>query len=109
MTALVLVAHGARDPAWAVPLQSIRNRIDDMSEGVTVRIAFLELQPPSLGEALAELASAGHRQVNVAPILWSAGGRHMRTDIPEAIAGFQASHPDVGVHCLLSTSDAADE
>ena len=41
--AMILFAHGARDPAWATPFERLRQLIRDILPDATVSLAFLEL------------------------------------------------------------------
>ena len=91
--ALVLFAHGSRDPQWARPLESIATRL---SESFEVRLAYLEAMPPSLEDALASLVTAGASSVRVVPLFLGSGG-HIKNDLPRLVAAAQAAHPGVRV------------
>ena len=58
-TAVVLFAHGSRDPLWRGPIDAVAQEILRQSPQATVRCAFLELMSPSLAEAV----DAGRVQV----------------------------------------------
>ncbi len=94
MHGLLLFAHGARDPAWALPFQAVAQRCREQRPGQAVRLAFLEFMPPNLVEAGAELAAQGCQVVDVVPLFLGAGG-HVRKDIPVLMAQLAALHPDV--------------
>jgi lipopolysaccharide export system permease protein len=47
--AIVLFAHGARDPRWAEPFEAVAARVRAAAPGCPVVLAFLELMTPSLG------------------------------------------------------------
>ena len=89
--AIVLFAHGSRDPEWARPFESIAARL---SKDFAVRVAYLEHAKPDLGEAIAQLAAAGGRPVRVVPLFLGAGG-HVKNDLPRLIAGAAARHPGI--------------
>jgi sirohydrochlorin cobaltochelatase len=59
-------------------------------------VAYIELQRPSIEEALAELASQGMPRVVLSPALLFAAG-HAKQDIPQAVATAKASHPQLQV------------
>jgi hypothetical protein len=59
--AVVLFAHGARDPAWANPFHALRDALLRAQPERRVEIAFLELMSPSLPDLVAELCWAGPR------------------------------------------------
>ena len=48
-SAVILFAHGAREPEWARPFESVRDRL--RSEGLRVEVAYLEIMTPSLEDA----------------------------------------------------------
>lgn len=97
--AIVLFAHGARDARWAQPLERLKNELVRMRPGTRVHLAFLELQEPTLGDALAMLTAEGLRTIDIAPIFWSKGG-HIVRDLPGLIGAFTANHPGVSVRVL---------
>ena len=47
---LILFAHGARDPRWAIPFEAVAERVRAARPGVPVRLAFLEFMAPNLPE-----------------------------------------------------------
>ena len=91
---LLLFAHGARDPRWAAPFEAVAARLERREPAVPVRLAFLELMPPTLREAGDALVRAGCERVDVLPLFLGAGG-HVRNDLPALLAELAASHPGV--------------
>jgi sirohydrochlorin cobaltochelatase len=91
---LILFAHGARDPRWAVPFEAVAARVRATQPGVEVRLAFLELMAPDLPTAATELIAAGCGAVTVLPLFLGAGG-HVRRDLPELVDRLRAAHPAV--------------
>lgn len=69
----VLVGRGARDPAWAAPMERLASRL--RSGGERVELAFLEHQEPELGQALDALCRDGVRDIRVVPVVLGAGGQ----------------------------------
>ena len=65
--ALVLFAHGARDPRWAEPFRRLQAITQSRMPGVDVELAFLELMEPRLPELVFSLASGGCTAVTVVP------------------------------------------
>lgn len=92
--AIVLFAHGSRDPLWRAPIDAVATEIARQSPGAVVQCAFLELMTPSLPDAVNALVEAGHRSVRVVP-LFLGMGRHAREDLPELVAQLRQSHPDL--------------
>ncbi len=102
--AIVLFAHGARDPLWAQPLLRLQEQVARVRPGVLVRIAYLEMQEPGLGEALAALVGIGVHKIDLVPIFWSRGG-HVSNDLPPLVAAFCKDHPGVALRVLPALSD----
>jgi sirohydrochlorin cobaltochelatase len=91
---LILFAHGARDPRWAAPFESVARQIRQQQPQLQLRLAYLELMVPSLQDAGAELCAAGCRQVDVLPMFLGTGG-HLRKDLPPMIERLRELHPSV--------------
>ena len=92
---LLLFAHGARDPRWALPFEAVAERVRAARPGTPVCLAFLEFMAPGLVEAGVQLVSEGCRRVEVMPLFLGAGG-HVRKDLPVLMDALRAAHP--GVH-----------
>ena|SRR6187399_2542653 len=91
---LILLAHGARDPEWATPFESVVARIRERAPETRVRLAFLELMAPRLDEAGAELAALGCQRIDVVPAFLGTGG-HVRRDVPAQLARLRDAHPGI--------------
>jgi sirohydrochlorin cobaltochelatase len=98
-TAILLFAHGSRDPLWHAPLQAIQQRLQTLAPGVQVRLAYLELTLPDLPTCAAELIGQGTQRLRILPMFLGMG-RHAREDLPELIAQLRAQHPDVVLEVL---------
>ena len=92
---LILLAHGARDPAWATPFEAVVARIRERAPETRVRLAFLELMAPTLDGAAADLAALGCQRIDVVPAFLGMGG-HVRRDVPAQLARLRDAHPGVG-------------
>ena len=111
--AIVLFAHGARDPRWAEPFEAVAERIRVAAPGVPVALAFLELMAPSLDVAVARLVAEGATTVDVVPLFLGTGG-HLRQDLPPLVESLRAAHPGttirlhaaIGEHALVSDAMA---
>jgi sirohydrochlorin cobaltochelatase len=103
MRAIVLFAHGARDPAWATPINAIANVVAAQLPDVPVAVAFLELMAPSLETVVGEHVARGVNTIDVYPLFLAAGG-HLKRDLPELAAMLMATnaglairlHPPIG-------------
>ena len=95
---VLLFAHGARDPRWALPFEAVaerlRARASDTSPPLQVALSFLEFMQPTLVEAGSALAEAGCLAVEVVPLFLGAGG-HVRKDLPALLDTLRGLHPQV--------------
>lgn len=103
-SALVLFAHGARDPEWAEPFRAIAVRVAASRKDLAVKLAFLELQPPSLADAITELAAAGHSTIHIAPLFMAQGG-HLKKDVPALLAEIGGRQPALTIELLPAIGD----
>ena len=94
--AVIVFAHGARDPAWAGPLHRVCDALRQRRPEVRVELAFLELMSPSIGEALDRLAEGGFRKITVMPAFMAEGG-HLKRDLPLLIDGARQRHPGMSI------------
>jgi sirohydrochlorin cobaltochelatase len=92
---LLLFAHGARDPRWALPFEAVAARVRATRPGTPVCLAYLEFMSPDLAAAGAELVAQGCASVEVMPLFLGAGG-HVRKDLPVLMEALRGAHP--GVH-----------
>jgi sirohydrochlorin cobaltochelatase len=104
--AIVLLAHGARDPRWAEPFEAVAARVRLAAPASRVALAFLELMTPSLGDAVAGLVAAGATRVDVVPLFLGSGG-HLRQDLPPLVAALRAAHPGVAMHLHAAIGEHA--
>ena len=93
-TAIILFAHGARDPEWANPLRRVQAAIRQRAGGVTVELAFLEFMAPTLSDCAAALVAGGASEIVVMPMFIAQGG-HLKRDVPEIIDRLRSTHPEV--------------
>ena len=89
MTTLVLTAHGSEDPRSAANARAVADELARMRPGLDVRLAFCELNTPSLVDVLTGLRGTAGEAV-VSPLLL-ADAYHARIDIPGQIAGSGAA------------------
>lgn len=90
-TALILFAHGARDPEWARPMQRVREAILAAQPAVRVELAFLEFMSPGLGESVDALAAEAYERVIILPMFIAQGG-HLKRELPEMVAALRQEH-----------------
>lgn len=93
-TALILFAHGARDPEWANPMRRVQVVIRQRMTGMPVELAFLEFMSPTLPERAAELIAQGADRIVVLPMFIARGG-HLKKETPEMIETLRSTYPNV--------------
>ena len=104
--AIVLFAHGARDPRWAEPFEAVAARVRAAAPDCRVALAFLELMAPSLDGAVAGLVGAGATRIDVVPLFLGTGG-HLRQDLPPLVDALRAAHPAVDFHLHAAIGEHA--
>ena len=94
--ALILFAHGARDPQWARPFQQLVAELGELLPGERIVLAFLELMQPSLPACAASLYGEGVRRLRVVPVFLGMGG-HLKEDLPKLVAAVRQTFPDLEI------------
>lgn len=102
LPAIILLAHGSRDPLWRAPIEAVAAQIP----GRMVRCAYLELCAPSLAEAVHQLIAEGAAHITVAP-LFLGMGKHAREDLPRLVAQLRTEHPGVQFHVQPAVGEDA--
>lgn len=95
-SAIILFAHGARDPEWAQPFHKIRDLVVEQFPTTPVKTAFLELMQPSLVDAVTELHAQDIQHITLVPLFLARGG-HLKQDIPRLMADIQQLFPSVQI------------
>ena len=90
--AIVLFAHGSRDPQWCRPIEAVAARMRQRDKTVRVACAYLELMAPDLPTAVRGLVASGARRVRVVPMFLGVG-RHAREDLPVLLDALGKEHP----------------
>jgi sirohydrochlorin cobaltochelatase len=98
MHAIILFAHGSRDPLWHKPIQAVAERITQRAPNTVVRCAYLELTEPDLPHVANTLVADGATSLSVVPMFLGVG-RHAREDLPVLIQALRAAHPQVDIQC----------
>ncbi len=106
MQAIVLFAHGARDPRWAEPFQAVAARVRAAAPGCAVALAFLELMAPSLGDAVDRLVADGATRIDVVPVFLGTGG-HLRQDLPPLVEAVRQRHRPLPIHLHAAIGEHA--
>ncbi len=82
---LVACAHGTRNSGGRRLIAELALAARRLRPGLTTAAAFVDVQPPTVADVVAELSSAGRPSV-VVPLLLS-GGYHVHVDIARAVDG----------------------
>jgi sirohydrochlorin cobaltochelatase len=90
--ALLLVGHGTRDDAGAEAFRSFVRDLGERRPDLPVAGGFIELSPPPLADAVAELTGRGVRSFAAVPLMLVSAG-HAKGDIPAALAREERRHP----------------
>lgn len=101
-TAIILFAHGARDPGWAAPVHELAVRLN--KAGVRAEPAFLEHMQPGLEQSVDALTSAGVTDILIAP-LFLAQGAHLKRDLPAQIEAMKHRHPSLAFRVAPALGD----
>ncbi|MBH1965515.1 MAG: CbiX/SirB N-terminal domain-containing protein [Comamonadaceae bacterium] len=91
--AIVLFAHGSRDPAWRAPIEAVADRMRQIQPGSRVVCAYLELTEPDLPSTVNQLLTGGVRAITIWPMFLGTG-RHAREDLPRLVEELRAQHPE---------------
>src|SRR5205809_7013594 len=101
-SAVILFAHGAREPGWAQPFESVRDRL--RAAGTPVERAFLDFMSPSLDEAAARLACKGIDNVVIVP-LFLAQGAHLKRVLPAMVDKIGKLHDNTAIRVAPTLGD----
>jgi sirohydrochlorin cobaltochelatase len=102
--ALILFAHGARDPRWAHPFERLQKLAQEQKPDTIVKLAFLELMEPRLPAVVTDLVAAGCMQISLVPVFLGQGG-HVLRDLPPMVEELRAHYPQLSI----TVSDAVGE
>lgn len=105
MQAVVVFAHGSRDPLWHRPIEAVAQRIAARHPAALVGSAFLELTEPSLPQTVQRLVALGATELRVLPLFFGMG-KHAREDLPELMAALRLAHPAVRFDCLPAAGES---
>jgi sirohydrochlorin ferrochelatase len=86
---LVACAHGTRNPTGRRLVAELALAARALRPGLETSAAFVDVQPPTVVDVVAQLSASG-RPVVVVPLLLS-GGYHVNVDIAGAVAATEAA------------------
>jgi len=92
---LLIAGHGTADAAGADQFRRFAKRVGTRLDA-PVAGGFIELSPPPLGDAVAELVATGARRIAAVPLMLVAAG-HVKGDIPAALARERRRHAGLSI------------
>jgi sirohydrochlorin ferrochelatase len=92
---VLLIAHGSRSPATAAEHAELCADVAART-GADVRPAFLEIDRPTIAEAIDVAAGEGTKRIRLLPYFLHPGN-HVLRDLPELVAQARERHPGVEV------------
>ena len=105
MKGVVLLAHGARNPDWARPIEAIAAAMRARAPQTPVTPAYLEFLAPSLAQAVAELATLGCDAISVVPIFMANSG-HTQRELPTLLEAVRRERPGLSVQVAAPIGEA---
>ena len=94
--AVVLLAHGSPDPQWPQATRRTQTALSARLPGRTVVLATLGgAHGTDLNAIVDALVADKHRAVIIVALFLSAGGKHVKRDIPELVAALGQRHRQV--------------
>ncbi|MEW5885799.1 MAG: CbiX/SirB N-terminal domain-containing protein [Pseudomonadota bacterium] len=104
MLAVIVLAHGSRDPQWFGPVEAVAQAVSARLPAAQVSCAYLELCAPTLPEAAARLVAEGATRLRVLPLFFGLG-KHARQDMPLLAQELQQAHPQVRFEWLPTPTE----
>lgn len=91
-TGLLIMAHGSPHPASNAPIYGIAQRVRAYGRYAAVTVCFMDLNKPSIADAIDDLTEHGIRQIIATPYFLQLGN-HVKDDLPAIIAAARLRHP----------------
>lgn len=104
MRAIILLAHGSRDPVWRGCVDNVAQRVQALDAQAIVRCAFLEWSTPDLPCVAKELAATPATVWVVVPLFLGLG-KHAREDLPRLVEQLRHDYPAVTICCRPSVGE----
>lgn len=99
--ALLLAAHGSRNPASAEQFAELVAEIRRLSPRRVVTHGFLEFNTPTIAEAAQQAAALGAREMVLVPGMLLAA-THTKNDLPSELKVLRTELPDVTFHAAAA-------
>lgn len=88
---MVLVGHGSKVPGFERAMRRTARALEKRLAGTRVNPAFLEINSPSIPDAVDACVAAGAKTVKILPYFLLTG-RHVREDIPAIAKAARLRH-----------------
>lgn len=98
-TALLLMAHGSPDPAANRSIEQVAARIRATDRYAQVMVCYMDLNQPSISDAIDDLVARGARRLVAVPYFLQLGG-HVAEDLPATIDAARQHH--TGAEIILA-------
>jgi sirohydrochlorin cobaltochelatase len=90
---LVLVAHGSRNPEWRGSLEALTETVREGEGREPVRLAFMQFTGPTLPEVVDEALEGGTTRFRILPLFMASAG-HVDNDIRPMVEALRGRHPE---------------
>ena len=94
--ALVILAHGSRDPRSAATVHSLVSCLREMRDDLRIEASFLDHCPPTPYQVIDRLSAEGVEEVVILPLLLSTAF-HARVDVPAVVDEARSRFPDLRI------------
>lgn len=96
---LIVIAHGSRNEHWRHSVERVIEAVDAGAGGGRVRVAYMELSPPTLMEVVSDGVRAGITRFRILPLFLATEG-HVERDIAPLVDQVQAASPELTIDLL---------
>jgi sirohydrochlorin cobaltochelatase len=104
---LILVAHGSRDARWRASVERVVASLQVPAVRETVRLAYMDLTPPTLLDVAREAVRCGERNLRVLPLFLAAEG-HVERDVKPLVEVVRAALDGVEITLLAPLGQQAE-
>lgn len=94
--AVVLAGHGSKLEHSGEALNRVCESLRKKEPGTFFQVAFLEINSPSIPEAVDLCLTQGADEVIIVPYFVQSG-KHVKEHIPQIVLGIQARHPSKSI------------
>ena len=92
--AVILFAHGSRDPLWRRPIEAVAERMRQLAPHTEAVCAYLDLSEPDLPSTVSKLVAHGTTTIQIVPMFLGVG-KHAREDLPQLVQALKGQYPNV--------------